>query len=190
MFFIKTFWKPLRQNEQKQRIEKKGCDSHHFTSDWVRAHLDYFIHFWKPHFQRDIDKWEHIQRRVRRMVKETHIMASEVLFNEPGMWLRRSERVVHIHWEGCQVEKVVWYSSLVKRMWTSNQVNQVQILICYWSVVWPLTKFLNFSEPCFSCWLKIEEHNISSWKIAMRIKEDNIYESTKHSTWFKNIFIS
>lgn len=107
----KVLLKTTRQNDPKQRIRKEG-------SELVRAHLDYFTHFWKPHFQRDIDKWEHVQRRMRRMVKELKTVASEVQLNESGMWLRRPERVVHIYWKGCHVEKAVWYNSLVKRMWT------------------------------------------------------------------------
>ena len=122
LFEVTALWQNLlktpRQNEQKQRVEKKGCDSHHFTSDWVRTHLDSFIHFWKPHLQRDIDKWEHIQRRVRRMLKETIPWQVKCCSMNQGCDLGGLRELITCTEKAVRWKKVVWYSSLVKRTWT------------------------------------------------------------------------
>ena len=163
--------KTPRQNEQKQRVEKKGCDSHHFTSDWVRAHLDYFIHFWKPHLQTDIVKWEHIQRRERRMVKETILWQVKCCSMNQGCDLGGLRKLITC------IEKVVrwkkWFDIVVwwKKCELWNQVDQVQILTLPLIGCMTFTKFLNSSEPCFSCWLKIEEHNTSRDKLPWGLKK-------------------
>ena len=36
----------------------------------VRPHLDYCIQAWRPHFRKDVDKLERVQRRATRMIEE------------------------------------------------------------------------------------------------------------------------
>lgn len=54
-----------------------------------------------------LNKWEHVQRRVRRMAKELKTMASVGQLSGSGMGLRRPDRLAHIHQAGCHVEEAV-----------------------------------------------------------------------------------
>ena len=59
----------------------------------VRPHLEYSVQFWLPHYQKDVEALERVQKRFTRMLSGMESISYEERLEKPGLFSLEQQRL-------------------------------------------------------------------------------------------------